>query len=100
MADGILKRNSAGAPRDLPLYRESRLWNALDAEVVDRKQAAAMDAVAREARQRRLGHRGNVENIRRTLHDFLQALEDASVIFIDADEEGPGVRLKANQAGQ
>ncbi len=29
-----------------------------------------------------------------------QALEDAGVIFIDADEEGPGVRLKANQAGQ
>jgi hypothetical protein len=28
------------------------------------------------------------------------ALENAGVIFIDADEEGPGVRLKANQAGQ
>ncbi len=29
-----------------------------------------------------------------------KTLEDAGVIFIDADEEGPGVRLKANQAGQ
>ena len=28
------------------------------------------------------------------------ALEDAGMIFIDADEEGPGVRLKANQPGQ
>jgi len=28
------------------------------------------------------------------------ALEDAGVIFIDADEEGPGVRLKANPTGQ
>ncbi len=37
---------------------------------------------------------------RRTLHDIRRALEDAGVIFIDADEEGPGVRLKANQVGQ
>jgi hypothetical protein len=29
-----------------------------------------------------------------------RALEDAGVIFIDADEEGPGVRLKAKQPGQ
>ena len=29
-----------------------------------------------------------------------QALENAGVIFINADEEGPGVRLKANQSGQ
>ncbi len=28
------------------------------------------------------------------------ALENASMIFIYADEEGPGVRLKANPAGQ
>ncbi len=35
----------------------------------------------------------NLELVQRTL-------EDAGVIFIDADEEGPGVRLKANRAGQ
>ena len=29
-----------------------------------------------------------------------QALEDASVIFIDADKEGPGVRLRGDQAGR
>jgi len=33
-------------------------------------------------------------------HPIQDALEDAGVIFIDADEEGPGVRLKANPAGQ
>ena len=35
-----------------------------------------------------------------TLTKIQRALEDAGIIFIDADEEGPGVRLKANQAGQ
>ncbi len=29
-----------------------------------------------------------------------QALEDTGVIFIDADEEGPGVRLRRDQVGQ
>ncbi len=29
-----------------------------------------------------------------------QALEDAGVIFIDVDEEGPGVRLRGDQAGR
>jgi hypothetical protein len=37
-----------------------------------------------------------VENVLRVQ----QALEDAGVIFIDSDEEGPGVRLKADKAGQ
>ncbi len=35
-----------------------------------------------------------------TLMKIQRSLEDAGVIFIDADEEGPGVRLRANQAGQ
>ena len=35
-----------------------------------------------------------------TMERLQTALEDAGVIFIDAAEEGPGVRLKANQAGQ
>ena len=35
-----------------------------------------------------------------TMERIQTALEDAGVIFIDADEEGPGVRIKANPAGQ
>ncbi len=35
-----------------------------------------------------------------TMERLQTALEDAGVIFIDADEKGPGVRLKANQAGR
>ena len=29
-----------------------------------------------------------------------QALEEAGVIFIDADDDGPGVRLRGNRVGQ
>ncbi len=29
-----------------------------------------------------------------------KTLEDAGVIFIDADEEGPGVRLRGDSSGQ
>ena len=36
----------------------------------------------------------------RTLEAIRSTLEAAGVIFIDADEKGPGVRLKTNQAGQ
>ncbi len=35
-----------------------------------------------------------------TMERLQTALENAGVIFIYAAEEGPGVRLKANQAGQ
>ncbi len=35
-----------------------------------------------------------------TMERLQTALEDACVIFIDADEEGPGVRLKADRPGQ
>ncbi len=35
-----------------------------------------------------------------TMERLQTALENAGVIFIVAAEEGPGVRLKANQAGQ
>ena len=55
-----LARMSRSCPSNDPvrsdnaLTRETRLGNALDAEIVDREQAAAQDAVAREARQRRL----------------------------------------------
>ena len=36
----------------------------------------------------------------KNLELFQRTLENAGVIFIDADEEGPGVRLKADQAGK
>ncbi len=44
--------------------------------------------------------RGARNPLGRTLLDVRRALEDAGVIFIDADEEGPGVRLKADRPGQ
>ncbi len=46
------------------------------------------------------GERGPLRSSAENVLKVKQALEDAGVIFIDADEEGPGVRLKANQAGQ
>ncbi len=46
------------------------------------------------------GERGPLRSSAGNVLKVRQALEDAGVIFIDADEEGPGVRLKANQAGQ
>ncbi len=44
--------------------------------------------------------RGARNPLGRTLLDIRRALEEAGVIFIDADEEGPGVRLKANRAAR
>ncbi len=35
-----------------------------------------------------------------TMERLQTALEDAGVIFIYADEEGPGVRLRGDQAGR
>ncbi len=35
-----------------------------------------------------------------TLERLQTALENAGVIFIDADDEGPGVRLRGDLAGQ
>ena len=35
-----------------------------------------------------------------TMERLQTALEDAGVIFIDADDEGPGVRLRRDHAGQ
>ncbi len=38
--------------------------------------------------------RGARNPLDRTLSDIRRALEEAGVIFIDEDDEGPGVRLK------
>ncbi len=46
------------------------------------------------------GERGPLRSSAENVLKVQQALEDAGVIFIDADDEGPGVRLKANRAGR
>ncbi len=46
------------------------------------------------------GERGPLRSSAENVLKVQQALEDAGVIFIDADEEGPGVRLKADRPGQ
>jgi transcriptional regulator with XRE-family HTH domain len=46
------------------------------------------------------GDRGPLRSSAENVLKVQKALEDAGVIFIDADEEGPGVRLRANQAGR
>ena len=46
------------------------------------------------------GERGPLRSSAGNVMKAQQALEDAGVIFIDADEEGPGVRLKADWRGQ
>ncbi len=46
------------------------------------------------------GERGPLRSSAGNVLKVQQALEDAGVIFIDADKEGPGVRLRVNQVGQ
>ena len=43
--------------------------------------------------------RGARQPYDRTLADIRRALEQAGVIFIDADDEGPGVRLRGDLTG-
>ncbi len=50
--------------------------------------------------KRREGDRGPLRSSAENVLKVQRALEDAGVIFIDADEEGPGVRLKADQPGR
>ncbi len=44
--------------------------------------------------------RGARNPLNRTLTDIQRTLEDAGVIFIDEDDEGPGVRLKKSRMRQ
>ncbi len=46
------------------------------------------------------GERGPLRSSAGNVLKVQQALENAGVTFIDAGEEGPGVRLKANRTGQ
>jgi transcriptional regulator with XRE-family HTH domain len=41
--------------------------------------------------------RGARRPLNRTLADVRRALEEAGIIFIDEDDEGPGVRLRKGQ---
>ncbi len=41
--------------------------------------------------------RGARQPYKRTLFDIRRALEEAGIIFIDEDDEGPGVRLRKQQ---
>ena len=43
--------------------------------------------------------RGARQPYKRTLTDIRHALENAGIIFIDEDDEGPGVRLKKTKSG-
>ena len=74
------------AARGLVGWSQARLADASGLALSTIKRMEGSDGLLR-------GNAGNVWKIQ-------QALEEAGVIFIDADEEGPGVRLKANQAGQ
>ena len=64
------------------------------------KQLSEKSGVSLPTVQRMEGERGPLRSSAGNVLKVQQALEDAGVIFIDAAEEGPGVRLKANQAGQ
>ena len=64
------------------------------------KQLSERSGVSLPTVQRMEGERGPLRSSAGNVLKVQRALEDAGVIFIDADEEGPGVRLKANQAGQ
>ncbi len=44
--------------------------------------------------------RGARQPYDRTLADIRRALEQAGIIFIDENDEGPGVRLRGDQAGR
>ncbi len=64
------------------------------------KKLSEMSGVSLPTVQRMEGERGPLRSSAGNVLKIKQALEDAGVIFIDADEEGPGIRLKANRAGQ
>ena len=64
------------------------------------KQLSEGSGVSLPTVQRMEGERGPLRSSAGNVLKVQQALEDAGVVFIDADKEGPGVRLKADQAGQ
>ena len=63
-------------------------------------QLAEASGVGLSTIRRMEGSDGPLKGTAENVWKVQQALEDAGVIFIDADKEGPGVRLKADQAGK
>ncbi len=61
------------------------------------KKLSEMSGVSLPTIQRMEGARGLLRSSVESVLKVQQALEDAGVIFIDADEEGPGVRLKTEK---
>ncbi len=74
------------AARGLVGWSQARLADASGLALSTIKRMEGSDGLLR-------GNAGNVWKIQ-------QALEEAGVIFIDADEEGPGVRLRGDRSGQ
>lgn len=64
------------------------------------KQLSERSGVSLPTVQRMEGERGPLRSSAGNVLKVQRALEDAGVIFIDADEEGPGVRLRGDQAGR
>ncbi len=64
------------------------------------KKLSERSGVSLPTVQRMEGERGPLRSSAGNVLKVQQALEDAGVIFIDADEEGPGVRLRGDQAGR
>ncbi len=64
------------------------------------KQLAEQAGLSWPTVQRMESTQGVPSGLSKNLELVQRALEDAGVIFIDADEEGPGVRLRANHPGQ
>ncbi len=64
------------------------------------KKLSEMSGVSLPTIQRMEGARGLLRSSVESVLKIQQALEEAGVIFIDADEEGPGVRLRGDRSGQ
>ncbi len=63
-------------------------------------ELANMSGLSERTIQRMEAAEGVPVGLSRNLELVQKTLEEAGIIFIDEDEEGPGVRLKANRAGQ
>ncbi len=63
------------------------------------KQLAEQAGLSWPTIQRMESARGVPSGLSKNLELVQRALEDAGIIFIDEDDEGPGVRLKKTKSG-
>ena len=63
------------------------------------KQLSEKSGVSLPTVQRMEGERGPLRSSAGNVLKVQQTLEDAGVIFIDEDDEGPGVRLRKQKNG-